>query len=218
MREMFSTSQLPNNENEIKLIFMKTENVKTQQYQFFNYFKTKKDVEQYSKNGMEVVYVVLPSDVEEFLKEHNFEVKYQIGGGGEPYIYEVYVSEKHQLIVIPNNMYGNNEERYEVYTFKQYEEDDMSIENHWKSSYITEFGEFKQPPFVYHLFCIIYGELVGTYEEVWYDCVDNNLFVSITKNVFENSSEEEKLKIGKTIEVGKNTLICEVGSPNVKFN
>jgi hypothetical protein len=107
---------------------MKTQNVKTKKYKFFNYFKTKKDVEQYSKNGMEVVYVVLPSDVEEFLKEHNFEVKYQIGGGGSSvYIYEVYVSKEHQLVVVPINMYGDDVERYEVYTFEDYEND---VHNH----------------------------------------------------------------------------------------
>jgi hypothetical protein len=176
---------------------MKTQNVKTKKYKFFNYFKTKKDVEQYSKNGMERVYVVLPSDVKEFLNEHNFKLKYQIGGGASSvYIYEVYVSKEHQLVVVPNNMYGDDRERYDVYTFQEYENDEMTIDKQWISS-----EEF--PTFVSYLQYRIYGEFVGTYKEVWYDLIDKNLFVSITKNVFENSSEEEKLKVGKTIEIGK---------------
>jgi hypothetical protein len=91
------------------------------------------------KNKMEntVVNTPIPSDVEKFLKENNFELYNNIGVNGRDY-YDLYVSEEHQIIVVPNDMYDESELRYQVYTFKQYDEDDMGTE--WKPS--EEFPTF----------------------------------------------------------------------------
>ena len=107
---------------------MKTQNVKTKKYEFFNYFKTEENVSKLIENGFYFDKINLPSDVEKFFKDEEFELKHQIGGGGfSVYIYETYVSTKHQMVVIPNNMYDDNVERYEIYTFEDYEND---VHNH----------------------------------------------------------------------------------------
>jgi hypothetical protein len=81
-----------------------------------------------------MVNLPIPMDVEQFLKENNFELHNEVGGGVSYYLWDLYVSKEHQLIVVPNNMYDDESLRYEVYTFKQYDEDDMVIENVWSPS------------------------------------------------------------------------------------
>lgn len=79
-----------------------------------------------------IVNTPIPSDVDEFLKQNNFELTNEVGVTGR-YLYDLYISKEHQMIVVPNTMY-EDELRYEVYTFKQYEEDELTVENQWEPS------------------------------------------------------------------------------------
>ena len=80
-----------------------------------------------------IVNTPIPSDIDGFLKENNFELANEVGVTGR-YLYDLYFSNEHQMIVVPNKEYGDGL-RYEVYTFNEYYSDSYDFDTiMWKPS------------------------------------------------------------------------------------